>query len=260
MTIFIFLGYLIINVLSTEILRKDGSVKTSDGYIIFDSSEFLIGKTIHFEIKSKSDCDNYLYYKHYDNIDNIDFSYSNFYQLYSVKSDYQSTFSVNGVIQSITRHFEIKKKEEELGDLNGNYLYLHFDCVGSVEISNSKSSKNTIIIVVVIIVIIVLAVFIIVIVCFCIRRRTRINNIYNIQQGYPPQVNPYYPQQPIYPPYGMPPIVYQVPNAINNNPINANNGVPNNVPIIQNEPNSMNEAIPHSSINGGVNYFVKPKI
>ena len=46
---FIFLGYLIINVLSTEILRKDGSVKTRDGYIVFDSSEFLVGDTMHFE-------------------------------------------------------------------------------------------------------------------------------------------------------------------------------------------------------------------
>ena len=46
--IFIFLDYVIINVLSTEILIKDGSVKTSEGYIIFDSSEFLIGKTMHF--------------------------------------------------------------------------------------------------------------------------------------------------------------------------------------------------------------------
>ena len=51
---FIFLGYLIINVLSTEILRKDGSVKTRDGYIIFDSSEFLIGDTMYFEIESSS--------------------------------------------------------------------------------------------------------------------------------------------------------------------------------------------------------------
>ena len=102
----------------------------------------------------------------------------------------------------------------------------------------------------------------IVIVCFCIRCRTRINNIYNAPAY---QVNPYYPQQPIYPPpYGVTPMAYQVPNAIPNvaynNPVNVNNGVPNNVPIIQNEPNYINEAIHHSSINGDVNYFVKPKI
>ena len=135
---FIFLGYLIINLLSIEILRKDGSKKSTDGYIVFDSSEFLVGDTMHFEIESSSSCDDYLYYQYYDNIDNINISYSNFNQMYSVKYNFQSSVKVNEESQSLTRHFKIEKKREELADLEGNYLYLEFDCFGSVEISNTK--------------------------------------------------------------------------------------------------------------------------
>ena len=191
---FIFLGYLLINILSIEILRKDGSVKTRDGYIIFDSSEFLIGDTMYFEIESSSNCADYLYYQYYDDIDNINFSYSNFYQMHSVRYDYQSSVTVNGVIQSLTRHFEIEKKQGEMGDLDGNYLYLEFDCFGLVEISNTKSSGKTIIIIVVVIVVfIIVAVFIFTLVFCCVRRcyRTRVNNIYNAPAY---QVSPYYPQ------------------------------------------------------------------
>ena len=265
---FIFLGYLIINILSIEILRKDGSKKTRDGYIVFDSSEFLVGDTMHFEIESSSSCDDYLYYQYYDNIDNINISYSNFNQMYSVKYNFQSSVTVNGELQSLTRHFKIEKKREELADLEGNYLYLEFDCFGSVEISNTKSSGKTIIIIVVVIVvfIIVVLIFVLVFCCICRYYKRSINNIYDTPVGYPPQVNPYYPQQPIYPPpYGINPMAYQVPNAIPNvaynNPINVNNDVPNNVPIVQNETNAMNEAIPPSSTKRDVNhqYFEKPE-
>ena len=30
--------------------------------------------------------------------------------------------------ESVTKNYEIEKKKEELNDLNGNYLYLEFDC------------------------------------------------------------------------------------------------------------------------------------
>ena len=59
-------------------------------------------------------------------------------------------------------------------------------------------------------------------------------------------------------------MAYQVPNAIPNvaynNPVNVNNGVPNNVPIIQNEANDRNAAIPPSSTNRDVNhqFYEKP--
>ena len=36
----------------------------------------------------------------------------------------------------------LKKKKSELNDLNGDYLLLNFDCIGTVEFKNNKSNNT----------------------------------------------------------------------------------------------------------------------
>ena len=259
----IFLGWLIIKVLSIEILQKYGSIKTYGDHIVFESNDFSIGEKMYFSFKTVSDWNEYLYYQYYDNIDDINYS---IYPTHYVRYDYQSSVTVNGVLQSLTRHFIIEKKREDLNGLNGNYLYLQFNCIGSVEIENTKGSgKSTIIIIVIVIIVAVIVIIIIFIVifCCCCKKARALNRLSNIQENYSYQVNPYYPQMPIYPQYGNNAMVYQVHNPISNpipnivyvNSNNPNNyNMPQNVPVVENQ---INQAVPQSS---NRDIYEKPKI
>ena len=120
---FLFFGYLIINVLSIEILQKYKSIETNDIRIAFNASEFEEGKKMYFEFKTDFDCecDDYLYYQYYDNfdninnIDNIDYYYNktiyNKGKMYSVKSYSRSTVKINNK-ESVTKNYEIEKKKK----------------------------------------------------------------------------------------------------------------------------------------------------
>ena len=265
---FLFFGYLIINVLSIEILQKYKSIETSDIRIAFDSSEFEEGKKMYFEFKTDFDCecDDYLYYQYYDNfdninnIDNIDYYYNktiyNKGKMYSVKSYSKSTVTINNK-KSITKNYEIEKKKEELNDLNGNYLYLEFDCCGPVKITNSETSGNTtMIILIVVLVAAVIGVFAYVIYRRCRRRRMELmNGPYPYSEGYPYPANTYFPQQPGYPPpygnashaqvYNAP---YTTPNGIIHNPNDSNdNDMPTKIQVIPKGGNIPPGAIPQIS-------------
>lgn len=233
-----FYFYIIINVLSQEILKKDGSIKTNNGYVIFDSSTFVNGDEMYFELDAKSWCDENLYYQFFDNIDSIQY-YS---QLkYSVRKEASSSTTINGAITSYTLYFTIEKIEAKLDGLKGDYLLLQYDCdKSSVEFSNTKTSGKTKVATIAIIVVVVFIVFVVGIIllfCFCCKRRRISNMIY--EQNYPYQVSPYYTGQVIQPqypyPYGNVAIVYQNPNMITPNNQNYNYGVvPQNAQIVQN--------------------------
>ena len=251
--------YLIINVLSIQILKKDESIKTDNNYVIFDSSQFAIEDEMYFELKAKSLCDEYLDYQFFDNIDSIDY-YSDL--SYYTSKEASSSTSINGVITSYTLYFTIKKKESELNGLKGNYLLLQYNCdISSVEFSNTKTSGKTKVITIAIIVVVIFVVVfvgIILIICFCLKRRSN-PIIYEGQQNYPYHVNPYYPGQIIQPQYqyGNAAIVYPNSNMVINAPpnsVNYNNGAfPQNVQIIQ------NGAAPSSNEENYVQKFEKPK-
>ena len=128
----------------------------------------------------------------------------------------------------------LKKKKEDLYSLNGNYLYLQFNCFGSVTIENTKSGDDTSIIVVVV----VIGGFLILLgtIIWCIYRRGKLRrmnpDIHDMPDNYSNQGNSYYPQMPVpgpgYPQYGNQAVVYQIPNSnLNPNVIYVNN--PNNV-------------------------------
>ena len=257
---FIFLGWLIINVLSFEILQKYGTLKTWDDHIVFESKDFSIGDEMYFSLKTVNYCDDYLYYQYYDNIDDIN---DNIDPTYYVIYDSKSSVTVNGVLESLTKSFIIEKKGEDLNGLNGNYLYLKFDCPGSVEIENTKSSgKSTIIIIIIVLIVVVLAIIIIFIVIFfcCCKKARALNRLPNIPQNYGYQVNPYYQQMPVYPQYVNNAMVYQMPSSIPNivyvNSNNANNyNMPQNVPVVENQ---INQPIPKTSTNREI--YEKPNL
>lgn len=226
--IFLFFSFIIIGILSYDELKRYESIKTSDSYILFDSSEFLEGESMYFEIESKHQFKDYMNYQYYDNKNNIILDNLT----YSVISKVSSTVSRNDVITSFTRYFTIEKKKSELNDLNGDYLLLNFDCIGTVEFKNNKSNNITIIIIVVVVVIF-LVIFIIVLIFCCCRYRNLKYRTAGIPVQYNLPNNCYYPGQPVYP---MPNnYVYHNPNAIYNNPNYPNQIYPSNVQVIQNE-------------------------
>ena len=49
--IFIFLNF--ISLVSSEVLKKYGSINTDDNYVIFESKEFNEGDEIYFKVKAK---------------------------------------------------------------------------------------------------------------------------------------------------------------------------------------------------------------
>ena len=210
-------------IFSTNVLKKYSSTKTSNNYVIFESSEFKIGDKMYFEIESSNNgCSEYLYYDYYDDIYSVNILDK---PLNFVKKDSSSTTSVNGRITSYTLYFTIKKEREELNGLSGNYLFMNFDCLGSVEIKNTKISgiTKTLIIVFVVLAFFILL-FIIIFVCYCKKRRAKM---------YIPPVNPVYPVIPYYiqvQPMNQAqyPYPYQtpIPNMVYNNP-NLVNIAPN---------------------------------
>ena len=238
---FLIYFYLILHVFSVEILEKDESIKTANGYIIFNSSQFEIGDEMYFELNAKSWCYEYLDYQYFDSIDSIGY-YSHL--SYSVAKEASSSTTINGVITSYTLYFTIKKTEGELNGLKGDYLLLQYHCDNSnVEFKNTKTngkSKVAIIAIIVFVVFIVLFVGIILIICYCNKRRSIASVVYEGGQNYPYQVNPYYTGQIIQPQYqyGNVASIYQNHNIVINAPpnnINYNYGdASQNVRIVQN--------------------------
>ena len=260
---FLIYFYLIINVFAAQILKRDDTIKTDNNYVVFDSSEFAIGDEMHFELDAKSWCSEYLDYQYFDSIDSIDYSSElNYY----IEKEASSSTRVNGVITSYTLYFTIKKTEDELDGLKGNYLLLKYECdKNSVEFGNTKKSgksKIATIVIVVIVVFIVVFVGIFLVIYFCRKRRSIPGVIYEGQENYPYpypyQVNPYYPGQVIQPQYqnGNVAIIYPNQNMVINAPNNANYNygvTPQNVPIVQ------NGATPSSNRDNYLQKYEKPK-
>ena len=250
--IFLFFSFIIIDILSYDELKKYESIKTSASYILFDSSEFLEGESMYFEIESQHQFENYMNYQYYDNKSNISLDDLP----YTVISKVSSSVSTNNAIKSFTRYFTIEKKKSELNDLNGDYLLLNFDCIGIVEFKNNKSNNATTIIVVVVVVFSFLIIFIIVLIICCRRYRNLKYNNARIPIEYDLPNNYYYPGQPVYPMpnnyiYHNPNVIYNNPNCPNYpyqiNPLNVqvigNGAIPQPQP--QPQPSSKRDIISH---------------
>ena len=119
----------------------------------------------------------------------------NYIPKYSVSSKPVSSYSNLGSGQTYSIYFTIKKKSNELGGSNGDFLLLYYNFDGEIKFENTESSgtkKITIIVIVVFSVFFVVFVVIIV-VCCCRRRRS----LYaNAQSSFP--FMPMYGQSPMY--------------------------------------------------------------
>ena len=234
---FVIFFNLIVGVLLEDILQRNESKKTNNDYIIFNSSSFSIGDEMYFEIKSKGDCDDILYYQYYDNVSSIDYNNTELY--YNTKSTSSSSSKVNGKIKSLSLYYTIKKKENELDGLKGDYLFFNFDCDESVEFVNSKKNNNLTTILAIVAAVIILSIACILIIRYCRKRRME-GVIYEEGYNYPYQGNPYPIQGIPYPNQGIPypnqgnPYPYPYPNSSGMS-IPQQNG--NSTFIYQNNPN-----------------------
>ena len=94
-------------------------MKTSDDYIIFESSEFSLEEKMYFEFSTESDWDGILYYEYYDDIANIS-NISNIINItflgskpkFHKKFSSQSSKTVNKTRVSVSKEFQIIKKQE----------------------------------------------------------------------------------------------------------------------------------------------------
>ena len=236
-----FFSFFISKVFLIEVLNKYSSTKTSNGYIVFDSSQFKEGDKMYFEIRSSDEvCTEELYYEFYDSISSINIgSQPNKY----VSKDSSSTTVINGKVTSVKLYFTIEKKE--LNGLSGNYLYMKFFCDGTIEFENTKSSgatKDLIIVLGILGAVFVIIIAIVIYCCVC-RRRSKIKemnriNIMNMAaQGQVYPINPYPIQgQPINQvQYGNSAYAYPSPQISYINPNNPPNVqiIPQNIPVQQ---------------------------
>ncbi len=259
-TCFIIFSFFIMNVFSIQTLKKYGSLKANENFVMFESDSFSVGDKMFFKIETEEYCDDYLYYQYYNDYDDLP-SLLLFTPLYYVRQTSHSSVRVNGRITSMTRYFTIEKKKSELDLSNGKYLLLNYKCTSQYEIENTESNgSTTIIIIVVIVFCVIIVIFIIVIVVFCYRRKARLMMM-NRQMPYnyvvPYGGSPYY-QQPVYPYPQMPnnQVVYQNPQPIYMSPSNVPGS---NVQIMQNGeiPNAQS---PSSQRNITPQTFEKPHI
>ena len=263
---FLFLLYcLTTNVLSFEILQKYSKVSTYEDYVIFNSTGFSENQEIYLQFQAKDICDDYLYYEYYDDKDLIYYVTPK----YSTKQEFQETTRVNGVVKKYVMFFTIKKVNNELDGLKGNYMLLNFGCNGEVEIKNSKKNEKYRSLTVVLIclgVFLFVIIVIVIVCCYCrkMKRAARLQNIY--------QENQYYSGQPVCPQYVNNPFIYQTPNQVQNPNMNMMEysspspndmpymNAPKNVKIVQKGAASKNQqAEPSSNREIISKKFQKPK-
>jgi hypothetical protein len=147
-------------------------VPASEGFIIFDASDFGKGDKIYFKITANDFYDDAIYFEFYDDpnayIGNVNLAY-----VYPTKT------SEN--YESVTNYYTIEKSSRNIGSLKGKYLIIYFYCSGNVEIENTKRDEALMISLIIIGVVIVVA-LVVIIICYC-RRKKRMAAMMNGYNG-----------------------------------------------------------------------------
>ena len=251
------------------ILKKYGTIqaKGSDGGIIFDSSDFEEGEDIFFKIKAEYFYDTEIYYEFVDDLSTYHPSlfYNSYHSTHYTDKDYESGFDIY--------YYTIKKDKTLLGNLEGKYLIIFFQCRGIVTITNTKENEGNSSVYIAIVVIIIVVIGIGVLIYYCCKRRknaqinqnAQINNVQNMNQNnlvYNP--NAMNQNNIIYNPNAMNQnnIIYN-PNAMNQNNMlyNQNNMNQNNMLYNQNNMNQNNMLYnqnynPNPNSNQNINYNI----
>ena len=146
-SILVFSIFLIGKIFSSSegILNKYSSVKTKNNSIFLDISEFKYDESIYLTINSEKKCDDFLEYLFLDDINNekdrLEFKFT-------VKPEYKLKKDIFGANKYSSWYYNIVKRSDIIFNLKenvkGNLLYLEFNCIGEVEIINTKGGHENI--------------------------------------------------------------------------------------------------------------------
>ena len=146
-SILVFSIFLIGKIFSSSegILNKYSSVKTKNNSIFLNISEFKYDENIYLTINSEKKCDDFLEYLFLDDINNekdrLEFKFT-------VKPEYKLKKDIFGANKYSSWYYNIVKRSDIIFNLKenvkGNLLYLEFNCIGEVEIINTKGGHENI--------------------------------------------------------------------------------------------------------------------
>ena len=123
--------------------EKGKTFKTNRDHVVFDPTEFKVDEEIIFKIEATEFNDDKLGYQFLDVLtDNISDSNNS-----NIKYTDPTKKSTNKKTKIKTRKYTIKKSKEVLGNMEGKYLILYFNCEGTFEVQNiAENGSSTIII------------------------------------------------------------------------------------------------------------------
>jgi len=146
-SILVFSIFLIGKIFSSSegILNKYSSIKTKNNSIFLNISEFKYDESIYLTINSEKKCDDFLEYLFLDDINNekdrLEFKFT-------VKPEYKLKKDIFGANKYSSWYYNIVKRSDIIFNLKenvkGNLLYLEFNCIGEVEIINTKGGHENI--------------------------------------------------------------------------------------------------------------------
>ena len=130
---------------SEEILNKYSSVKTKNNSIFLNISEFKYDENIYLTINSENKCEDFLEYLFLDDINNKKNSLG---FKFTVKPEIKLKKDFFGANKYSSWYYNIVKRSDIIFNLKenvkGNLLYLEFNCIGEVEIINTKGGHENI--------------------------------------------------------------------------------------------------------------------
>ena len=146
-SILVFSIFLIGKIFSSSegILNKYSSVKTKNNSIFLNISEFKYDENIYLTINSENKCEDFLEYLFLDDINNKKNSLG---FKFTVKPEIKLKKDFFGANKYSSWYYNIVKRSDIIFNLKenvkGNLLYLEFNCIGEVEIINTKGGHENI--------------------------------------------------------------------------------------------------------------------
>ena len=141
-SILVFSIFLIGKIFSSSegILNKYSSVKTKNNSIFLNISEFKYDESIYVTINSENKCDDFLEYLFLDDINDIE---ERLEFKYTIKPKYKLKKDIFRANKYSSWYYDLVKRSDIIFNLKenvkGNLLYLEFNCIGEVEIINTKN-------------------------------------------------------------------------------------------------------------------------
>jgi len=146
--------------------KKYESHTTRENHVIFDPTEFKIGDKMYFRVTASEFIDDEMGYEYLDEIpQNYQFIFDD--SKHTVEPYHSSDKDDDDDDGDDIRYYKIVKKQEEIGNLQGTYLILYFNCNGAVKIENTKYDQGLIMKIVSIVISVGVAIAFVLIIYFC---------------------------------------------------------------------------------------------